>query len=340
MFRNNNRPKLLRQKSFFSRTTIFISIGGIFLLIFIFRNFLDVRWNEVIANLKSVNLQLFFIAFLSYYLSFIVRGYRWKLICKSAVPNSNKNLPNTLSFSGIILMGWFANSIAFMRLGDAYRGWILSKEIDKSSFSTLIGTVIAERVQDILVIIFILLLSIFFIQRSNEIDLPSWIFLISVTLLLIVIAGISFLKKSGPSLEKLLPPKVRSLYSKVYKSILSGFSIRNLPTQFLLGCIGWILEILRFYFVAESINIDISIWIIVLTTLTSSILTTIPTPGGFGFVESGMAALLILFGLPDLAAVSLVTIDRIISWLSVIVFGGLLFSFWHIIKRPIFFFKK
>ena len=165
-------------------------------------------------------------------------------------------------------------------------------------------------------------------------------FLISVTLLMIVIAGILFLKKTGPYLEKLLPPKVRSLYSKVYKSILSGFYIRNLPTQFLLGCIGWILEILRFYFVAESMNIDISIWIIVLTTLTSSILTTIPTPGGFGFVESGMAALLILFGLPDLAAVSLVTIDRIISWLSVIVFGGLLFSFWHIIKRPTFLSKK
>ena len=136
MFRNNNRPKLLRQKSVFSRTTIFVSIVGIFLLIFILRNFLDVRWNEVITNLKSVNLQLFFLAFLAYYLSFIVRGYRWKLICKSAIPNSNKNLPNTLSFSGIILMGWFANSIAFMRLGDAYRGWILSKEIRISSSSS------------------------------------------------------------------------------------------------------------------------------------------------------------------------------------------------------------
>jgi uncharacterized protein (TIRG00374 family) len=61
-------------------------------------------------------------------------------------------------------------------------------------------------------------------------------------------------------------------------------------------------------------------------------LTTIPTPGGFGFVEGGLTGLLILFGRIDNEAISLVAVDRTISWLSVVLFGGILFVVWHTVK--------
>ena len=326
-------PKSFKPR-FFSVPTLVGSFVGVILLIFMFWRFLEIDWFEVSENFKSVNLQFFFLSIISYYISFIFRGLRWKMICKSSIRNKNITSPNILTFSGIILMGWFINSIAFMRLGDVYRGWLLSKEIKKTSFSILIGTIIAERVQDIILIIFIIIFTILYLQSSGAFEIPIRFLYLSILSLIFIILGIILLNKTGKYFENILPVKISTFYTKLYKSILNSFSIKQFPYQLCLGVIGWILEMLRFYFVAESINIDLSIWIIILATVSSAILSTIPTPGGFGFLEGGMTALLILFGISDTSAVSLVAIDRIISWLSVILFGGLLFTFWHIIRKP------
>ena len=71
---------------------------------------------------------------------------------------------------------------------------------------------------------------------------------------------------------------------------------------------------------------------IILSTLVGAILTTIPTPGGFGFVEGGLTGLLIVFGINNYDSVTLVAIDRTISWVSIIIFGGLLFFIWNTVK--------
>ena len=56
----------------------------------------------------------------------------------------------------------------------------------------------------------------------------------------------------------------------------------------------------------------------------SSVLSTIPTPGGVGAVEPGMTALLLLeVSGPEAAAVTLC--DRSITYLSVLVIGGFVF---------------
>ena len=100
----------------------------------------------------------------------------------------------------------------------------------------------------------------------------------------------------------------------------------------LLGITGWVLEILRFGLVASALGIDIAIGIIILFTLVGAILTTIPTPGVFGFVEGGLTGLLIVFGINNYDSITLVAIDRTISWASIIIFGGLLFLVWNTVK--------
>jgi uncharacterized membrane protein YbhN (UPF0104 family) len=63
-------------------------------------------------------------------------------------------------------------------------------------------------------------------------------------------------------------------------------------------------------------------------------LTTIPTPGGFGFVEGGLTGVLILMGLSDTDAFALAIVDRSISWISIIVIGGALFVLWQLFRGP------
>ena len=138
----------LRQRVLSVPTLVAILVGALLLSFAMWRIF-DFEWDEVWTNIKNVHPGKYMLAVVLYYLSFLFRGLRWRLLAKTANigGDNGKNVPGTTALSGIILMGWFANSVAFLRLGDAYRGWSLARE-SKSDFPSSLGTVLAERVQD------------------------------------------------------------------------------------------------------------------------------------------------------------------------------------------------
>ena len=305
----------------------------IIFLTFITWRFVNFEWDRVLDNIQSIHIGKYVLAGLLYYLSFIFRGFRWKIIAKEAnIDNARgKNIPSTLKLSGIILIGWFANSVAFMRVGDLYRGILLSKE-SKSSLSMSLGTIFAERIQDMISVSILIVISITIIAFTGSINPPDWILIFVITTLVIIIFTLLIMKILGKQLSIILPAKIRDFYLNFQKAALDSFSKKTISPQLLLGITGWVLEILRFGLVASALGIDIAIGIIILFTLVGAILTTIPTPGGFGFVEGGLTGLLIVFGINNYDSITLVAIDRTISWASIIIFGGLLFLVWNTVK--------
>ena len=293
----------------------------------------DVEWDEVWTNIKGVHLGKYLLAAGLYYLSFWFRGVRWKLIARTANigGDNGKHVPSSITLSGIILMGWFANSVAFLRLGDAYRGWALAKE-SKSDFPSSLGTVLAERVQDMAAVLILVLGAAIWLTTEGDSKVPGWVVFAAFVLVVGLILGLLIMQMASERLSRRLPDRFEAAYVSFQRGTLSSFSGRAIPPQLVLGISGWILEIARFYFVADAMNIDISFGIVMFAALANAMLTTIPTPGGFGFVEGGLTGLLILFGLSDNQAISLVAVDRTISWLSVVLFGGILFVVWHAIK--------
>ncbi len=305
----------------------------IIFLTFIIWRFVNFEWDRVLDNIQSIHIGKYVLAGILYYLSFIFRGFRWKIIAKEAnIDNARgKNIPSTLKLSGIILIGWFANSVAFMRVGDLYRGILLSKE-SKSSLSMSLGTIFAERIQDMISVSILIFISITIIAFTGSINPPDWILIFVITTLVIIIFTLLIMKILGKQLSIILPAKIRDFYLNFQKAALDSFSKKTISPQLLLGITGWVLEILRFGLVASALGIDIAIGIIILFTLVGAILTTIPTPGGFGFVEGGLTGLLIVFGINNYDSITLVAIDRTISWASIIIFGGLLFLVWNTVK--------
>jgi len=316
-----------------SLPTLFAIVIGAVLLGFAMWRIFDFDWDEVWSNIKGVHLGKYLLAVALYYLSFWFRGLRWKLIARTASigGDNGKHVPRTITLSGIILMGWFANSVAFLRLGDAYRGWALAKE-SKSDFPSSLGTVLAERVQDMAAVLILVLGAATLITLEGHSKVPGWVVFVAFALVAALIIGLLIMRVAGERLSHRLPGRFEAAFVNFQRGTLSSFSGREIPPQLVLGIIGWILEIARFYFVADAMNIDVSFGIVMFAALANAMLTTIPTPGGFGFVEGGLTGLLILFGLSDNEAISLVAVDRTISWLSVVLFGGILFVVWHAIK--------
>lgn len=316
-----------------SLPTLFAIVIGAVLLGFAMWRIFDFDWDEVWSNIKGVHLGKYLLAVALYYLSFWFRGLRWKLIARTASigGDNGKHVPRTITLSGIILMGWFANSVAFLRLGDAYRGWALAKE-SKSDFPSSLGTVLAERVQDMAAVLILVLGAATLITLEGHSKVPGWVVFVAFALVAALIIGLLIMRVAGERLSHRLPGRFEAAFVNFQRGTLSSFSGREIPPQLVLGIIGWILEIARFYFVADAMNIDVSFGIVMFAALANAMLTTIPTPGGFGFVEGGLTGLLILFGLSDNESISLVAVDRTISWLSVVLFGGILFVVWHVIK--------
>ncbi len=148
----------------------------------------------------------------------------------------------------------------------------------------------------------------------------------------VLVGLLAVMRFFGLQLAKRLPHRFEKAYGSFQQGTLQSFSPRGLPPQLALGIVGWLLEIARFYFVAHGLGVELSFGVVMLGALANAMLTTIPTPGGFGFVEGGLTGVLIFFGLDHTTALSLTVVDRTISWVSVVVFGGLLFAYWHLVR--------
>ncbi|MBI4306365.1 MAG: flippase-like domain-containing protein [Chloroflexi bacterium] len=320
----------LRRKVFSLPTCIAIVVAVGVLGLVAWR-FFDVDWTSLRGQVLSMNPLKYILALGLYYLSFWFRGMRWRLIAKTAGIGRTEGvrIPSAITSAFIILMGWFANSVAFLRLGDAYRGYGLARE-SGASFSAGLGTVVAERVQDMAAILLVLLGATAALAYTREVAAPAVVVAVSIVLFGFLIAALVAMRfVGGERLSLRLPARLRAPYMKFRAGTLQSFRPRDLPLQLSLGVCGWVLEVARLYFVSEAIGVDLSFTVAAFAALANAMLSTIPTPGGFGFVEGGLAGVLVLLGLGHTDAFAVTLVDRSISWISVIVFGGAVFFYWH-----------
>ena len=130
-------------------------------------------------------------------------------------------------------------------------------------------------------------------------------------------------------MARLLPDRLERAYRRFHDGALGSFGELRLP--FLLSFVGWILEVGRLYFVVQALDFDVSLSLILIAALGHALLSTVPTPGGVGAVEPGVTGLLVL----EMArhdAVSVALVDRSITYLSIIVIGGLVFLAWNLTR--------
>ncbi|MFW6175083.1 MAG: lysylphosphatidylglycerol synthase transmembrane domain-containing protein [Chloroflexota bacterium] len=332
--RGSDTPPDLRLVSrVFSWKTLAATAVAVVVLAMAALRVFDIDWDEMWAKVRTVDLRAYLAALVLYYLSFWTRGIRWRLIARTARLDHEDGvtLPSSLKMGAIILMGWFANGVAFLRLGDAYRGFALHRE-SGASFASCLGTVVAERVQDMAAVLILLLVGAVGLLATGEVALPPVVLGAAVGLVMALVAAMVVMRLFGLRIAAKLPGRAQAIYGRFHAGTLGSFKAGALPPQLALGITGWLLEIGRFYFVAEGLGIEIGFFVVLSAALANAMLTTIPTPGGFGFVEGGLTGVLILLGESHTDAFTLTLVDRSISWVSIIIIGGTLFFIWQAVK--------
>lgn len=283
------------------RYTLFIAISAFF----IYLAFKEVNPAKLIDDIKEAKLTWVLAAIAAGIISVISRSIRWQIM---AEPLGYKtSFWNT--FHGV-MVGYMVN-FAIPRGGEVARAGIVSK-VEKIPLTTMIGTIVAERLVDLICMGIVLLLAIglqfdtimqaFELFSSNKQptagDDGSGLSLIQIGLIGAAVVGVIFL---------IFRKKIQQLplYTKVIEFIRGfGDGIKSLtkikkPIQFIVHSIiiwlmFYLMVFLCFYALPSTENLG---WEAGLTCLVmSTIAILLPAPGGLGTFHYFISLGLTLYG--------------------------------------------
>lgn len=283
--------------------------------------------------MRTANPLFFLAAFGIYYLSFPLRAVRWRLLLENVgyTKENGVQLPGFWKLVEIIYISFFANVVVPAKLGDLYRAFLLRQETNVSTTRSF-GTVLAERLLDLIVLLLLFIPSIIISLHGR---LPVEIeFGLEITLGAVVVGiiGLFVLRQAREPIAKLVPERFREQYYHLQEGMLGSF--RRLPTLSVLTVGVWLCESLRFFFVAMALGLIPGDFLHILSAaifigLGEALLTIVPaTGGGVGIVEAGMLAMITLFYHGADAAnrtAAAILLDRTISLFSILVIGFVVF---------------
>ncbi|MBI2170882.1 MAG: flippase-like domain-containing protein [Chloroflexi bacterium] len=275
-------------------------------------------------NIRSSSPLLLFLAVAVHYTTFFFRGARWRLMLGNAGVFPQAMLPSQFTAARLMLLGWFASSITWFRLGDAYRAYAYAEESGAPLARTM-GTILGERVMDIMIVFLLLMAGFLLLYLDPELRPPGVLLQVGLALVAASLAGLAAMQVFWRRISHLLPGRIRSGYEAFHDGTMRSF--RTLPLAMLLGLLGWLSEVGRLYFVVQATGMEVGIGLVAFVAVANALLSAVPlTPGGLGVVEAGIVGLLAL-ALPREEAISIALLDRSISYVSIIMTGVIAFLY-------------
>ncbi len=244
--------------------------------------FNQVNIEDIYRALSNANLNYIIAAFITTFITFILRSVRWKILLDSP---KNLELQKYISTTHI---GYFLNNILPFRAGDFARAKLLSNSSNNIKFSFLVGSLVAEKIIDLWIVgLFSIFLILF--GFNNVLGLE---FSIGILLLYIITSFIIFGNNS-------LANKIQKQFS-ITKNFLDGYLLVS-KNKIRLGGISillWCSFVTYMYALLKSINIDLSLQQYIGITVITSIVTSLPVaPAAIGTYHLAVIYFLTLYGI-------------------------------------------
>jgi uncharacterized protein (TIRG00374 family) len=254
--------------------------------------FKDVDFKTTINWLSKTSIPYLILFIISSFLSHYIRAVRWKYIISSIKPDVS-----VMHLFGATMIGYGVNSLV-PRLGEVYRALFLGKW-EGISRTSMFGTVIVERIIDIIALGISVLISVL-IYNGDLYEIIPWLestvnlgFIIMLGLVVFLILLIKLKSKLSNLIIKLLGKishKAANKLNEVFETLLEGFSTLKGTKNSVMTFIFTVLIMLNYGFSSyiafyminmnEITTITFSMAWIVMTISAFGIV--IPTPGGTG----------------------------------------------------------
>ena len=254
-----------------------------------------------------------------------LRGWRWRQTLEPLGQEPRKSVViNSIFLS-------YAASLVIPRIGEFTRCGVL-KRWEGFSFTKALGTVVTERMVDMLLMLLIVGVTLivemstfgtFFRQTGTNFTgilsgftWAGW-FVTAICLLAVGILLWVLLRHLS------IYNKVKTTLSGIWEGITSLRSVRNLPL-FLLMTVGiWLCYFLHYYltFFCFDFTQGLGLSCALVTFVVGSIAVIVPTPNGAGPWHFAVKTMLILYGVQDEQALYFVLIVHTVQTLLVVLVG-------------------
>ena len=285
------------------------SLLGIFIsCICFYYVYLNFNLNSFVGHILTLDFSFLGLSFFTIFLSLIVRAIRWKMIF-----NSNDILIYDLYRSEVL--GFWGNSLFPLKLGELMKIHY-AKIMTQKKYSTVLGTIIIERLADFIVIApFLVMLYIYFPGDFFLSKIESIIVIVFLSILIIFLLKYVFV----------------SLKNKI-KNIFKDFTIfeitKNKNSILFSTLILWGLIYLDVYFIqASMIDLELTSFECFCIMLVGTIVYIIPSsPGTFGTFHLAIQEFMILFlDKPEDVSITFAFLLHAHSYIFFIVLGSYYF---------------
>lgn len=280
--------------------------GGVALTLILVAVFiLTVDIHRMVDALVKANYWFLLPGIVLYIIAVLFRTLRWQLLLHHIKPISIWRL------FPVVVVGYMANNILPMRLGELVRSYHIGARESISKTSAL-TSIFIERILDALTLLFFIAISSILIPLGElanafgeKSGVASWLLVavftlpFLITFVLLTICSYSFTSTGRLSfmITKYLPVKFKSTAIKLMENFVQGViplrSPKILGLLFLISLPVWLFEVGLFVLVGYSFdlittyeNIGNLIIVMMLVTATANIGSSLPAaPGGIGLFE-------------------------------------------------------
>ena len=285
--------------------------------------------NKMFSDLQKADFKWIILSIFISLISHFLRAYRWNLMIGSL----GHGTPSLLNTFHAVIMGYLAN-LVFPRMGELARCTLINKS-DRIPVTKLLGTVIAERVADLLMLGLIFLLAILyefkvlsgffnehFLSKLSD-RIPDIIWLISGLILLFVTAIFSLIrikKKKWGFTERIF-----LFFSGMKAGILSVKRMENKAGFLLSSVFIWLFYGLSSYFCFFALDATSSLGPgAALSTLVFGSLAMIaPVQGGIGAFHWMVSEGLMTYGISKTDGLSYALLVHTSQTLIVLIIGSI-----------------
>ncbi len=308
-------------------------VGIIFAAFFLWLSFSDVSFEELRKATKDISWSWLIPFSMALTFSHYIRAERWRLLLGETTLDAHR----TTLFAGV-MFGYLIN-IPFPRLGEISRPMYVAKQLGESN-SKLVGTIVIERLIDVISMFIIMGLVAYFLL--SDVDTLSRLFGIDLAnsqvysaLFLnmwpLILLGIGLIFLGWVIFKRLNNTSYKSIWLFKTKEIIAHFvegllSIKKLQQPLLFvgyTVIIWIGYIAMMYIPLWMFDLPLRFdlgWAdAAILTMASAIALSIPSPGGIGSYHYFISySLGILYTIPEPTGLAFATITHAATMAMVI----------------------
>lgn len=309
------------------------SILTALLVFFMYLAFRGINFSDLLSELGKTN---YFYAVLGTmvgaYLGSWVRALRWKYFLEPLKENISVR-----SLFSAVMIGYMVNAI-IPKGGEVSRPILIAKKENISRASTF-GTIVVERIFDVLNMLVVFGLCLFIYRekislafgRFNIEAVALWASLVILLFVIAVVIMLFNIEKTEKFVEKLskkfLPVKFQDKINKIFISLINGFLFIKYPKNYLkifaLTILLWICYVLSVYitFFAFNIHLNFIDANLVLTMMTFA--QTLPLPGNSAgtFHLFASTTLVTVFSISREVALGFATVSHLLGFVALISIG-------------------